>query len=295
MIVKQTIQTILHRHSLEKVVDLTYYEVDKFLRKKYHPLMLQLIKKYSNIEQGETSSKIWFCWLQGFEKAPTLVKACLASQKKFITDKEHIIITLDTYKQYITLPTFIEEKYKKGKIPPALFSDLIRLELLIRHGGTWIDSTVLCTGDTYPKEYLNCDLFMFQYIRQKDKAFAGISNWFISARSNNRYLLVLRDMLYQYWKDYDCTLEYYIFHRFFGMIAKECPEVIRDMPKGYNPTPILLGRRLNDNFDEKWMQKLTDVCCFHKTTYRIKKKTLRNKNSFYSKIIEKYSGNNMSF
>ena len=62
------------------------------------------------------------------------------------------------------------------------------------------------------------------------------------------------------------------------------------MPKGYNPTPILLGRRLNDDFDEKWMQKLTDICCFHKTTYRIKRGTLQNKNSFYSKIIEKYSG-----
>ena len=73
------------------------------------------------------------------------------------------------------------------------------------------------------------------------------------------------------------------------MIAKEYPEVITAMPKGYNPTPILLGRRLNDDFDEKWMQKITAACSFHKTTYRVKKQTLQNKNSFYSKIIELYS------
>lgn len=290
MIMKRTIQTVIRGRSLENVVDATYNEVDKFLRKKYRPLMLQLIEKYQHIGGGtEYTSKIWFCWLQGLENAPALVKACLASQKKFIPHKEHVIITLDTYKQYVSLPTFIEEKYQQGKMPSALFSDLIRLELLIHHGGTWIDSTVLCTGSNYPKEYLDCDLFMFQYIRPKDKKFAGISNWFISARSNNKFLLVLRDMLYQYWKDYDCTIEYYIFHRFFYMIAQECPEVITNMPKGYNPTPILLGRRLNDDFDEKWWQKITAACSFHKTTYRVKKQALQNKNSFYSRIMEMYS------
>lgn len=289
-ILSQTVQTIARGHSLEDVVDYTYAKVDKFLQEKYRPLMFQLIKKYNNIKGGtESSSRIWSCWLQGLEHAPLSVKTCLASQKKFITDKEHIIITLDTYKQYVSLPAFIEEKYKQGKIPPALFSDLIRLELLIKHGGTWIDSTVLCTGNHYPKEYLDCDLFMFQYIRSDGKTFAGISNWFISAKSNNKLLLILRDMLYQYWRDYDCTLEYYIFHRFFYMIAKEYPDEIAAMPKGYNPTPLWLARRFNDEYDEKWMQMLTDKCCFHKTTYRISQQTQQNKNSFYSRIMEMYS------
>ena len=38
------------------------------------------------------------------------------------------------------------EKWEKGRIPAAMFSDLLRVELLIKYGGTWIDSTVLCTG-----------------------------------------------------------------------------------------------------------------------------------------------------
>lgn len=289
-ILKRTITTIVHGRSFKNVVYPIYATIDQYLYKKYRPLMLQLKEKYDGETMGETTPKIWFCWLQGLDNAPQLIKTCLASQKRFIHGKEHIIITLETYKDYISLPSFFEEKFKNGKIPPALFSDLIRLELLIRYGGTWIDATVLCTGSNYPEDYLDCNLFMYQYVRPQNKTFAGISNWFISAKSNNKLLLILRDMLYQYWKDYDCVLEYYIFHRFFSMIAKEYPEEIAAMPKGYNPTPLWLGMRLNEKYDEKWMQQITSQCCFHKTTYRIKKQTYKDKNSFYSQIISQYSG-----
>ena len=32
-----------------------------------------------------------------------------------------------------------------GQITKTHLSDLLRLELLIRYGGTWIDATVFCT------------------------------------------------------------------------------------------------------------------------------------------------------
>ncbi|MCM1107637.1 MAG: capsular polysaccharide synthesis protein [Clostridium sp.] len=59
-------------------------------------------------------------------------------------------------------------------------------------------------------------MFLFQYIRS-DGRVAGYSNWFITSCTNNRLLLVLRDMLYAYWRDFDCVLDYYIFHFFFSM------------------------------------------------------------------------------
>ena len=44
------------------------------------------------------------------------------------------------------LPGYIVEKWGKGQIPAALFSDLLRLQLLIKYGGMWIDSTVFCSS-----------------------------------------------------------------------------------------------------------------------------------------------------
>ena len=109
---------------------------------------------------------------------------------------------------------YIDDKCKKGIIPYSHSTDLLRLELLIKFGGTWIDSTVLCTNDNYPKDMLDSELFLYHFQNSKKDEFTGISSWFISAYSNNKLLMILRDMLYQYWKDYDCLIDYFVLHKF---------------------------------------------------------------------------------
>ena len=37
------------------------------------------------------------------------------------------------------------DKYKKGIFTRTHFSDILRLELLTKYGGTWIDASVLIT------------------------------------------------------------------------------------------------------------------------------------------------------
>ena len=59
---------------------------------------------------------------------------------------EVIVIDEKNWREYIDLPDYIIRRRERKQIPPAHFTDLLRLELLIRYGGTWIDSTVLCTG-----------------------------------------------------------------------------------------------------------------------------------------------------
>lgn len=137
---------------------------------------------------------IWWCWLQGLDEAPQIVKTCYASLvQEFKGSKvqegqgisgvyEIKVIDAENWKEYIELPGYIVKKWEKKQIPPALFSDLLRLELLIKYGGTWIDSTVLCTGfqDSSFKfqNYLEADLFLFQYTKQGSIP-VSISNWFI--------------------------------------------------------------------------------------------------------------------
>ena len=89
------------------------------------------------------------------------------------------------------------------------------------------------------KKYLDADLFLFQYTKQGSIP-VSISNWFISVHSNNEALIVLRDMLYAYWKDYDCVLDYYIFHLFFAMISKEYPEQMAAMPYAQSQRSLVL-------------------------------------------------------
>lgn len=286
MSIKGIARTIFYRkHPAEEYAKLISF-VEQRLRGDYRPFMVRLIAEHEGKESHSKSNTIWTSWWQGEKEAPALVKACWYSQKRYMLKKgwEHVVITSDNYREYIELPAFIEEKVRKGFIPQAQLSDLIRLELLIRYGGIWMDSTVLCTGNNYPEQIETCKLFLFQY-RGEQNELRGFSNWFISAESNNRVLIILREMLWQYWRDYDCVVDYYIFHLFFLMIIQALPEILEEMPKGNNYLPLQLGGRLAEQYDEGWWKSLTEKCCFHKLNYR---KANKIKNSYYEHIINTY-------
>lgn len=264
-------------------------EVTPVLRHRYNPLLYALKEKYAQVQlPHEQSNRVWFCWLQGMENAPELVRVCLHSQQALLTDREIVVITLENYRQYVTLPDFFVKKYEKGLIPHALFSDLLRLELLLKYGGTWMDATLLVTSRNYPPHVLNCDLFMFQYFNEKDRRPCGVSNWFITSCTNNRLLLILRDMLFQYWRDYNCTVNYHIFHLFFSWIACEFPEEYRSMPRGHAAVAIELGRKMESGqpYDEAWMSEKLAHCCFHKLSHRTPGRIKSNPDSYYQHILK---------
>ena len=278
--------------------------------------MAQKFKKFLNEPSGkaerngsrelmhEHSKVIWWCWLQGYDAAPPIVKGCYNSLvREFkgsrvqgvqgLSDGYEIkVIDAKNWKEYIELPEYIVKKWEKKQIPPALFSDLLRLELLIKYGGTWIDSTVLCTGfqDSSFKflNYLEADLFLFQYTKQGSIP-VSISNWFISACSNNEVLMVLREMLYAYWKDYDCVLDYYIFHLFFAVISKEYPEQILAMPYGQSQNSLVLLHHWGEKFEQKKWDKLTENVCFHKLAFRTKDCVKATRDNYYNYILNTYN------
>lgn len=266
-------------------------KMEPILQEKYQTLLWERKAYYEAQKLEHRRSKVvWFCWLQGLEQAPSLVKACYRSLRQHLSDREIRVVTEENWRDFIELPEHIVLRWEKKQIPAALFTDLLRLQLLIRYGGTWIDSTILCTGTAHVRELLDADLFLFQYRppESSSASFEGISNWFITSCTNNQVLLVLRDMLYAYWKDFDCTLYYFIFHLFFSMLAKEYPEAIAQMPYGYSVWSHTLQRHWEEPFSQKKWDKLTSMVNFHKLTYRVDKKVEEDKGNYYNWVLERF-------
>ncbi len=294
------LKAILHnpfsRQSYKKAYSVAVGKMEPLLRSRYTPVMRERKAFYEGQAlEHRKDTVIWFCWLQGMEQAPEIVKICYASLCRHLPDREIKVIDGKNWRSYIELPDYIIEKWEKGMIPPAHFSDLLRLQLLIRYGGTWIDSTVLCTGLTPQNReatlsFLDADLFLFQYTRPGSSQWGGIGNWFISACTNNEVLLVLRDMLYAYWRDYDCMIDYYIFHLFFSMLREVFPGEIAAMPYGYAARHVALGFHWGEPFDRQKWDKLTANVCFHKLTYNVKPQVERAKDSYYRYIISGLCG-----
>lgn len=313
VIVKEIFRCAVHGRSFKSVYPAIEKVVDPMLIKEYkaspQPSPIGREKKLSELNvDGLGRTYVWSCWLQGWNKAPELAKACLASLKRNLPDVQIVEIDGENYTEWVELPEYVVEKYRRGRIPHALFSDMLRLQLLAEYGGVWIDSTVLYTntestewtesvselknrcGRFHPswEEIVNADLFVFQYTKPGQRFMGHISNWFIASKKGNPFILTLRDMLFAYWKDYDVTLEYYICHLFFNEVAKVYPEQIANMPYGWSTPSISLGAHLDKKFSEKKWQEFTSQVHWHKMSYRKEKELRKHPDNYYSHIIKEY-------
>lgn len=252
-------------------------------------------REKGNEKTGEKPKVIWTCWLQGGDEAPELVKACWTSVRKALPDYELRIVTAENYEEWMALPEHVTRKYRRGIIPPASFSDILRLMLLVRYGGTWLDASVLCTG--FPnrglrerwEEIVASDLCLFRYFKRGSGEVEGLSNWFISARKGNAALAAVCDGLCAYWADHDCTVDYYICHLFLGALLKKHPEIAAAMPRENSRHSLLLGRALAQRFDGKAWEELLEHVSIHKLNFRKAAAAERIADSYCRHILTAYS------
>lgn len=131
------------------------------LEKCYGKFLKDFDEQYLEQAESKMSNKVWVCWFQGIENAPNLVKKCYKSLQENLYDKEIVLITSENMNKYVQFPNYIIEKWNAGLITNTHMTDLLRLELLIRYGGMWVDATVLCTSRSknIPKYYFDSELF----------------------------------------------------------------------------------------------------------------------------------------
>lgn len=264
------------------------YKTKENLEKKYKSEIVRWEKHYCEKVIQESSNKVWVCWFQGIEQAPDLVKKCYQSLQQNLTDREIILITEKNMCDYVEFPDFILEKWKKGQITYTHMTDLLRLELLIRYGGMWIDATVFCTEkrETIPDYYFNSELFFYQELKPgRDGHSEFVSSWLISAKSNNKILMMTRDLCYTYWKTHDSLINYFLFHDFFCIALEHHPKEWNQIVPRDNGTPHILLLRLFEKYDEQLWQAVRAQAPFHKLSYKFDEEQEKKKGTFYWKLF----------
>lgn len=142
---------------------------------------------------------IWTYWHQGFDNAPFVVKQCIKRIQKLHPDDTIYLLDAQNIYDFAETVPIQETKWDKLSLPHR--SDLLRTQLLIRNGGTWLDPTVFCLRplDTWLPDMMDKGIFLF-HRPGKDRI---ISNWFIAAEKNNYLLQQLYDALIDYWNEHD--------------------------------------------------------------------------------------------
>lgn len=227
---------------------------------------------------------IWFCWLQGLDHAPSIVKACFKQVQQIESKRNIAVVTKDNFQQYVALPEHILSKWHSGIISNTHFSDILRLQLLIEHGGIWMDATVYLTGEI-PRFMESKPLFMYRHTDYGDTHFR-YNSWFISSYKGNGIMRTLQALLLKYWEDNNKLKEYFLWHVFLSMIVEKIPEFDSQIYPVTDDLPEQLRLVLFDRFDETYWDALKGMSPIHKLSYKIDTCNQRHSGTYYQKLLQ---------
>ncbi len=271
-----------NRFGLEVLSECIDKKIQNRLYKKYRKIIQNA--DYA-LERNKKAKIIWFCWLQGLENAPNLIKVNFSHLKIYFSDYKVQVITAENYADFTDIPFYIIQKWKRGVITHTHFSDILRTNLLILHGGIWIDATVFVTGKL-PTDIANSPLFLF---KTQKPGCAGkcitVSSWFIESVAQNPVLRLTQDLLFCYWKKQNSLCDYFLFHHFVEIALNHFSDLREEIPKYSNEPPHILLYELTKPFKKEKFESIVEKSFVHKLTTKLMDEEKTLPNTVYSYIL----------
>lgn len=249
---------------------------------------------------------VWRYWEQGWDNAPFVVNHCTQSIRHYAKEFEVKDLDADSVKDYIDLPRFLDEK---NDYPIQLRSDLIRLLLLKKYGGVWIDATVFLNNSLLSfLNQINSNFFMFF----RDKTKNAPSSWFLCSKKNsyicdrmleNFQCVLESDEFYNtnkiYFNRWRESPNYFVFHREIGKlkkIDKSFREEINSIP--YFSSYDILFPATGYNYNSPALHEIYDII-YNKQIPMIKLGHLLKQESFNDNgtlgLLIKRMNNNLTY
>ena len=229
---------------------------------------------------------IWQYWHQGRENAPLLIQKCFKSVEKFEDGKKINVLSFDTIKNYVELPQKYYELLEAKKIPIAIFSDVLRLYLLEKYGGCWIDSTIYLT-DKISQPVWDSDFCIFQKNPQTDLQENKMSCFFIRAKKGSVNLQAIKRAIEGYWEENDFLINYFMFEHLSTILSDKTLELKSEWDRMPYMSAAAAGELQSVMFEdfnlEKW-HELQSKTPLHKLSYKILKDKTSGM-SYYDYIV----------
>lgn len=242
---------------------------------------------------------VWVCWWQGFDSAPPLVQTCRDSWKKHLPSDlvEIHEISFDNYEEYLAFPDWIMKRHQEGQITLTMLSDMLRMELLYRYGGLWMDATYFLAND-FPRDHL-MDSHSFYTIRSEKahwKTDITEGKWsgnFLKTSSGALLPQFVLNAFYYYFIENETPADYFMIDYFIRIAYESFPEVrnaIDNCPFS-QPEVMALQEILGEPYENARYSELINQTSVFKLNYRTSfpEKTLLDKDTFWGHLMKKGS------
>ena len=254
-----------------------------FLQKKYSTL----IQKYSQAVIDEKNCprvqpkdyQIYFCWLQGKENLPPIIRCCYNSLKRNAGRYKIVFIDEKNFSNYVDIAPHIMDKFRAGKITRTHFSDILRVNLLERHGGLWLDSTILVTEPLEKHK----DFWQMNYFTQKkchDKnpiygTWISYARWasFIQGTPirHNPLFTFAKEFFSKYWREFNELVDYLLIDFTMALAYNNIP-TIRDEIDAVpinNTETTFIQNHLNDSYADYPFDKILTNNFLNKLSWKV--------------------------
>ena len=234
--------------------------------------------------------RIFSIWLQGEQSAPDIVKACWRSIRAN-SSRELVVLDSGSLGDWIELPPHVTDKWRRGLIKPAHFTDICRVALLYRYGGYWMDATDFLPAEL-PEWIDDRDFFVYMSGERLRGWYAYIQNCFIRARRGNYLLALWLNAMLVYWSHEDSAIDYFVHQLLFRKAVESDPraaELFAAMPKiVQDPTHELWFGNASKPFDPELFRSLTAAAAFQKTEYKSSDAVSPRPGSFADAMMKMY-------
>jgi hypothetical protein len=137
--------------------------------------------------------KIFAFWHSGRSNAPQVVQRCFDEWEAYNPSHRLEVYDFDTALAELSdRPPWIAE------LPVQAFADMLRIQLLRRYGGVWVDATLLPSAplDHWVPSVLEATGF---FAFSQTGAFRRLDNWFLAAEPETPMIRRLDDAIRSYW------------------------------------------------------------------------------------------------
>ena len=280
------------RDSIYRIVEAKHRFVLSYLNDSFSYLLDKYRDKSIEIKIPE-HRYIWVMWWQGEQSAPELVRMCIDSIRRNANGAEVVVITKDNFRDYADIPEYIIQKHEKGYVSFAQLSDIMRVFLISKHGGLWLDSTIY-VSQPIPEDIFSKPLYSLHTSYKKTPFVQNdrIHCFVLGGTPGSKPFMFERELLSDYWKSRNVIIDYYlldysIMFQYFNM------DDIRSLIDNLEPTSeglYELVSLLDKPYDEARLDSVLSNNLFSKLVWNEDwKKEAKGKETNYSVLLSRHS------
>lgn len=180
---------------------------------------------------------IWIFWDKPLEEAPEVVRASVDSWQRKNPNWQLQVLSDSNIGDYVTIPEASNPRKPQWK------ADLIRVALLSKYGGVWVDATTFCAIplDEWLPPLMQSGFFAFP------DTYPGrvMQNWFLAATPGNHLVERWEESMFRYYQKPGKLFHYFWVMYMFEFVIRldsRAADVWDQTPKISAKGPALLKR-----------------------------------------------------